>query len=146
MTTKAVGRAILGVSIGLAVCGSSPGQEAKPSLPARGEVGKEERPQESPGKEAVRLLEGLRRHPVERSGVEGLGRIYALDLDTGQAMLVADESVRGLTACGSPTWSNDGRRILFDAFPRNRDNLAHLKSVELTATGPAVTDLGPGNC
>jgi WD40-like Beta Propeller Repeat len=146
MTTKAVGRVMLGVSLVLAVCRSPLAQEAKPSQPARREPEKENRGKEAPGKAVGRLMEVLRQHPVERSAVEGLGRIYALDIETGEATLVADESVRGLPACGSPTWSHDGRRILFDAFPRGQTPLAHLKSIELAATGPAVTDLGPGNC
>jgi hypothetical protein len=146
MTARAVGRAILGLSIVLAACRSSRAQEAKPSQPARSEPGKENGGKETPDKAVGRLIEGLRQHPVERSAAEGLGRIYALDVETGRATLVADESVRGRTACGSPTWSHDGRQILFDAFPRGQTRLAHLKLIELAASGPAVTDLDAGNC
>ncbi len=145
-TARAVERAILGLSIVLAVCRSPLAQEVKPSQPARGEPGKENGGKGTPDNAVGRLIEGLRQHPVERSAVEGLGRIYGLDVETGEATLVADESVRGVNACGSPTWSHDGRRILFDAFPRNVPRLAHLKLIELAARGPAVTDLGAGNC
>jgi WD40-like Beta Propeller Repeat len=147
MTTKAMAGAIIGLSIAVVVCRPTLAQEGKPDQPAARQPGKPEGRKETPDKEANRLVEGLRQHPVQRAAAnDGLGRIYAIDVETAEVTLVADESVRGLTACGSPTWSHDGRRILFDAFPRGAMRLAHLKSIELVAGRPEVADLGPGNC
>ncbi len=147
MTGRAARSVFVALVMLLAVERSPLAQEAKPRQPAGGESRNESGAKEAPEKAVARLIEGLRNHPVERSPAEGLGRIYALDVETGEATLVADETVRGLNACGSPTWSHDGRRILFDAFPSPGSfRLAHLKSIALTPTGPEVTDLDAGNC
>lgn len=141
----------IGVVIGLAllsvVCRPTPAQETRPNPPAPRAPGEQDRGGATPDAGAGRLVRALREHPVPRPAVDdGLGRIYAIDLQSGEVTLVADESVRGLTACGSPTWSHDGGRILFDAFPRGQSHLAHLKAIELVAGRPQVVDLGPGNC
>jgi Tol biopolymer transport system component len=146
MTARAVQRTtVLGLSIVLVFCRSPQAQEPKPDQPAGGQPGKENGRKETPARAVGRLIEGLRRHPVERSAVQGLGRIYALDVETGEVILVADESVRGLPACGSPTWSHDGKRILFDAFPRGQVIFAELKLIELAGEGLALASLGAGN-
>lgn len=98
MTPKAAGTAILGLLIVLAASRSSQARQSKPGQPALPASRKENADHEPPEKAVRRLIEGLREHPVKRSAVEGLGRIYAIDVETGQATLVADESVRGLDA------------------------------------------------
>jgi Tol biopolymer transport system component len=69
-----------------------------------------------------------------------------LDVTNGAETLIADQPDEGLTHCGSPAWSHDGRRILFDASPGARFGLTHLKSIEPGEGRPTVTDLGTGNC
>jgi len=46
--------------------------------------------------------------------------IFLLDVERGTTRLVADKVSTDLTYCGSPSWSADGRRILFDATPGQR--------------------------
>ena len=48
--------------------------------------------------------------------------------------------------CGSPSWTRDGKRILFDAQPRNRLVETRLRAIDLEPQGLKSTDLGPGNC
>jgi WD40-like Beta Propeller Repeat len=137
---------VIGLSIVAAICRTIPAQEPKPNGSPAAESGKRAVGTET-ADEVARLMRGLRQHPVPRPAVDdGLGRIYALDVQTGEVTLVADESSRGLTACGSPTWSHDGRRIVFDAFPRGEMHRAHLKSIAMAGGRPQVADLGPGNC
>ena len=73
-------------------------------------------------------------------------QVYMLDLVAGGTTLIADESVTGLTWNGSPTWSHDGTRIVFDAGPGTDWARSHLKTIEVVEGGPKFTDLGPGNC
>ena len=67
------------------------------------------------------LVAQLRRTPARPSN--GAGRIGVLLIDAkgGEATLIAEEMDALLIRCGSPVWSNDGKRILFDATPGNKD-------------------------
>ena len=69
-----------------------------------------------------------------------------MDLADGDVTLIADQPAPGLTYCGSPAWSHDGRRILFDASPGPDFSLTRLHSIELGAVRPTVADIGAGNC
>jgi dipeptidyl aminopeptidase/acylaminoacyl peptidase len=69
-----------------------------------------------------------------------------VDLVAGGTILIADEPVAGMTWSGSPEWSHDGTRIVFDASPGTNWRDAHVMSVEIRDGRPAFTDLGPGNC
>ena len=59
--------------------------------------------------------------------------------------LIADTPGPGLTQCGSPAWSSDGK-IYFDATPGTQWNLTRLEVIELAEGKLRLTDLGPGNC
>ena len=72
--------------------------------------------------------------------------MYLIDVPSGEVTLIADQPDPGLTQCGSPMWSNDGRRILYDATPGTQFSLTRLKAIDLVDGRLAVTDLGPGNC
>ncbi len=52
----------------------------------------------------------------------------------------------GLTQCGSPVWSHDGRRIVLDATPGREYRLSRLESIDLVEGRLKITDLGTGNC
>ncbi len=54
-----------------------------------------------------------------------------IDVATREVTLIADQPDPGFTECGSPAWSHDGRRILYDATPGSQYNLTHLKALEL---------------
>ena len=99
-----------------------------------------------PAKAVSRLVEQLRQHPVKPStGADRVG-LYLIDVTIGDVTLVADQPEPGLTQCGSPMWSNDGKRIIYDATPGTQWNLTHLKAIELAQGHLMVTDLGLGNC
>jgi len=72
--------------------------------------------------------------------------LYAIDLQDGKVTLVAAEPKAGLDQCGSPSWTRDGTRILFDAQPRNSLAETRLEAIDLADQGLKMTDLGPGNC
>src|SRR3954453_10889576 len=93
----------------------------------------------------IRLVEALKRNPAKPSeGADRLG-LYLMDVARGEVTLIADTPGPGLTQCGSPAWSNDGK-IYFDATPGTQWNLTRLEALELVDGTPRVIDLGPGNC
>ena len=101
----------------------------------------------APSRSVARLADVLKRHQPRRGEVDGdRMQVYMLDLVAGGTTLIADESVTGLTWNGSPTWSHDGTRIVFDAGPGTDWARSHLKSIEVVEGRPKFTDLGPGNC
>ena len=69
-----------------------------------------------------------------------------MDVVKGEATLIADQPAPDLVRCGSPVWSHDGRRILFDATPGTQWGLSRLRLIELGKGRPTVTDFGAGNC
>src|SRR5262249_24993190 len=137
---------LVGLSTLLVACVPIRAQEPKPSQPPRAATPQPKAGAEAPAEAVGRLVEHLRQHPAQRSLKANVGRLYAIDVRNGEAILIADASVRGLHAFGPPTWSHDGRRILYDAFPQGQMHSAHLKAIELAEGRPTVTDLGPGNC
>lgn len=93
------------------------------------------------------LVEQLRRHPPEPSkAADRVAGLYMIDVSTGEVTLVADQPNDGITFCGSPAWSNDGKRILFDAMRTTEVQLSRLKVIELIGGELRLTDLGVGNC
>ncbi len=78
--------------------------------------------------------------------VDRLG-LFLMEIDSGKITQVASEPVPGHGYCGSPDWSADGKRIVFDATP-GRD---FLKSDIIASDFPRgqqskFADLGKGNC
>jgi len=147
MRVKAVTAALLGLSTVLVAGRPIPAQERRPA-----ESSKVSAPKSKDGMEAIsaavdQLVEQLRRHPAQPSkAADRIAGLYMIDVSTGEATLVADQPDPGNTFCGSPTWSNDGKRILFDAMRTTEVQLAHLKAIELVRGKLTVTDLGVGNC
>jgi dipeptidyl aminopeptidase/acylaminoacyl peptidase len=89
----------------------------------------------------------LKRQQPRRGPAHGdRNQLYMVDLVAGGTTLIADEPVPGLTWSGSPDWSHDGSRIVFDASPGTDWRHARLMSIEIRDARPAFTDLGPGNC
>ena len=85
------------------------------------------------------------RHPAGLSGAHGYSsQVYILDLVEGGITRIANEPAPDLTCCGRPTWSHDGRRILFEAaggrWPR-----ARIWAIEVHNGRPTYTVLGDGN-
>jgi RNA polymerase sigma factor (sigma-70 family) len=98
--------------------------------------------------EAVGQLAGaLKRYQPPRRTGKGEGtQVYMVDLVAGGTTMISDESVPGRNSSGSPTWSADGSRILFDATPGNDWHKTHVMSINVNDGRPTFTDLGPGNC
>jgi Tol biopolymer transport system component len=69
-----------------------------------------------------------------------------IDVTTGEVTLIADEPDPGFVRCGSPEWSHDGSRIIFDTMPMNEVPVTRLKTFELDGGRLVTTDLGLGNC
>jgi WD40 repeat protein len=100
----------------------------------------------SPDQEARRLAEVLKRYPPRPSQVEDPLRLFLLDREDGSVTLVADEPDPGSNHVGSPRWSHDGKRILYDAMPGTEYERLRLKMIEAGPDGPKLTDLGLGAC
>jgi Tol biopolymer transport system component len=76
---------------------------------------------------------------------ERLG-LFLIDVINSNMRSVAQEPLPGHRHCGSPSWSDDGRRILFDATPGRVWSKTHLLAISVVDGNRKVTDLGPGNC
>src|SRR5262245_15829843 len=99
------------------------------------------------GEAVGELASQLQKHPVETSTAAGRVGLYLLDTSGGEATMIASEPDRWLSQCGSPAWSHDGKRIVFDATPGNADfSFSRIKSIALADGHLSLTDLGPGNC
>jgi Tol biopolymer transport system component len=95
-------------------------------------------------KAASQLADQLKRHPAQISKSPLRRALYMIDLAKGDVTMIADEPDHGADSCGSPRWSHDGRRILFDVMPEGSFHLLHIKAIELGDDSPKMTDLGPG--
>ncbi len=102
--------------------------------------------QETPGQAVSRLVEQLKKHPVKPTVAEWRLGLYLIDVENGEVTLIADQPDPGLVRCGSPEWSHDGKRIIFDVMPANQVPLTHLKVIELAHGRLEINDLGFGNC
>ena len=69
------------------------------------------------GQTVASLVEQLRQHPAEPSTAAGRVGLYLIGADGGEATLIASEPDPWLNQCGSPVWSPDGKRILFEPRP-----------------------------
>jgi Tol biopolymer transport system component len=101
---------------------------------------------ERASKAVSQLVEQLRKQPPRPAKASNRMSLYALDVATGEAILVAGEPDPGLDQCGCPSWTQDGKRILFDAMPRDQIAKTRLKAIDLADGRWAIKDLGPGNC
>jgi RNA polymerase sigma factor (sigma-70 family) len=100
----------------------------------------------NPARSVAKFADVLKRHPPRRGSVDGARhQVYMMDLLEGGTTLIADEPVPGLIFSGSPAWSHDGNRIVFDATPGTQWQLSRLMSIEVRDGRPIFTDLGPGD-
>jgi beta-lactamase regulating signal transducer with metallopeptidase domain len=72
--------------------------------------------------------------------------VYALDLLRGDVVPVCSEPQPGLTYCGSPSWIDDGLRILLDASPGQVWSRTRLHALDWDGERLNLRDLGAGNC
>ncbi len=141
MCTKAVTQCVVAMSIILAASGLVKPQEAK-----KPEVPKAAAAPETAVQAVAQLAKQLTLHPVEPNAGADRSALYMMEVASGAETLIADQPNPGLTHCGSPVWSHDGRRIVFDATPGNQWSLTQLRSIALSDGQLSLKDLGPGNC
>jgi len=107
--------------------------------------------EEARGKAIDQLVEQLRQYPARPSTSAGQLGLYLIDANGGEATLIANEPDPWLEKCGSPSWSHDGKRILFHAmnkgvqFGRFPTVISRLKVLELSEERLVIKDLGPGS-
>jgi hypothetical protein len=109
---------------------------------------------DAPVRKAVDLLvEQLRRYPARPSTASAQIGLFLIDAEGGETTLIANEPDPWLIRCGSPAWSHDGKRILFDATTTEARNpgtaavaVGRLKALQLADGRLELADLGPGNC
>jgi hypothetical protein len=136
----------LGFLLALVAWGESRAQEAELPAPVAPSPSITRLVGES-GETTGALVEQLRKHPAEPSTAAGRVGLYLIGADGGEATLIASEPDPWLNQCGSPIWSTDGRRILFDATPGIADfSLSRIKGLQLDEGHLSVKDLRPGNC
>ena len=142
-----VAAGFLGTVTGLAAPGPIDAQEVNSAVTSKAPAAKSQ-----DGEEAMRgavsvLAEQLRRHPAEPSkAADRVAGLYMIEVSTGEVTLIADQPDAGITYCGSAAWSNDGKRIVFDAMRPELVHQAHMKLIEVVAGELKMTDLGVGNC
>jgi dipeptidyl aminopeptidase/acylaminoacyl peptidase len=146
MSARAVIVPISGLLMILAASGSMAGQEPKASGAPKATASKSSGAQETPAPAVARLVEQLKRHPVQPKPAPDRVGLYLMDVTNGSVTLIADQPAPGLTHCGSSAWSHDGRRILFDATPGTQWGLSRLQAIDLGEGRLTVTDLGAGDC
>ncbi len=137
MGVKAAGGVLLTLSSILVTWAMA--QEPKP---ATAEAPVPKGSEDKPAKEARRLADQLKQHPAQLSKLRMRRGLYLMDLVQHDVTLIADEPDPGADSCGSPRWSHDGRRILFDAMPNMAFNLLRIKSIEIGDQRPMIADLG----
>ncbi len=150
MVRRTIIGALLGLSTGLPAWGLVRAQGPQ-AAPAEAAASGWKAGEDAAASAVARLIEQLRRHPARPSATAGQVGLYLIDAEGGAATLIANEPDPRVNQCGSPSWSHDGRRIVFDATPGiavgNADfTRSHLKSIELDGDRLSVKDLGPGNC
>jgi Tol biopolymer transport system component len=94
----------------------------------------------------ARLVEQIKKQTLKPATTVNHRNIYLIDLERGETTLVASLPQEGYDRCGSPVWSNDGSRILYDTMPGTSLRLTLMKSISAGESGVNVTDLGQGNC
>ncbi len=130
----------------------TPGAVARPiSATTQAAAASQKTAEDARGQAVARLVEQLQKHPARPSARKAQVGLYLIDAAGGPTTLIANEPAPQLDQCGSPSWSHDGRRIVFDATPgievgRADFSRSHLWSLELDGGRLATNDLGPGNC
>ena len=146
MSARAVIATVSGLLILLAKSESMAAQEPKAAGAPKATAPKSSSAEQTPAQAVARLVEHLKRHPVQAKAAPDRVGLYLMDVTNGSVTLIADQPTPGLTHCGSSTWSHDGRRILFDATPRSQWSLSRLQAIDLGEGRLTVTDLGAGDC
>ena len=96
-------------------------------------------------KRGRRLVDTIKQ-PVQDQVVDGRLGLFLIDVINSEVKSVAEEPLPGYHHCGSPSWSDDGGQIVFDATPGRSWSKTHLLALGVVNGKRKLTDLGPGNC
>jgi hypothetical protein len=153
MRAKVVIGMLSGLSLLLVARGAIPAQEPKAKAYLKAQeapkpIAADPRAGEgAAGKAADQLVEQLRRYPARPSTAADQIGLFLIDAEGGEATLIANEPDPRLDRCGSPTWSHDGKMILFDASTGGGGaSISRLKALDLAEGRLEIRDLGPGTC
>ncbi len=144
MNAKGMTAILLAVSIALAPVGSINGQDRTGTEARKATAPTPKSAQETMEQAVAKLVEQLKRNPVEPKEAPARHGLYLFDIKNEDVTLIADQPAPGLTRCTTPEWSHDGRRILFDATPGLNYGLSRLWSIEAGEDRPIVMDVGAG--
>ena len=97
MSARTVIGTLLGLSIVLAASGSMKAQEPKVSAAPKATASESRTAQETPAQAVARLVEQLKRHPVQPKAAPDRVGLYLMDLTNGEVTLIADQPAAGLT-------------------------------------------------
>ncbi|MCA9026054.1 MAG: PD40 domain-containing protein [Planctomycetaceae bacterium] len=99
--------------------------------------------QEQVSQNVANVVERIRSfEPVEQVNDNQMD-IYLLDLESGNIEVAFDDPNLEL---GTPFWSADGLKIMFDATPGRKWNQTQMMMLDATADDADVTVVGFGNC
>ncbi len=97
-------------------------------------------------KSVKRMIQLVDQRSVNKvTGDEPLG-LLIVDTKTGKSRALAIEPMESFAHCGSPCWSRDGRRILFDASPGKNYAATRLQSIDIINMNAEPREIGAGNC
>jgi Tol biopolymer transport system component len=121
-------------------------EDPQPPLTPLGPVPGAERNRSA--QEFNRLANALKNNPLlSRTPSEAGTRLYLRDLVEGRTTMIADPAVLGLRFVGCPSWSHDGRRIMFELQPRISDwSESRVVIIESHEGRANFRDLGAGCC
>lgn len=127
-------RLLFTLAVGL--CGTLCGPAYADEVDKNGEV----------GANVDRLVELIRKRELTKAKSEQDHGSFFCEVSTGEVTLVAHEPHEGYAHCASACWSNDGRRIVFDATPGRQYPKSRIQTIGLGSNKAEPADLGPGNC
>jgi hypothetical protein len=135
----------------LITLGALRGQEPKAATKPAATAESSKNAEAAVGKTVDALVEQLRRYPARPSTAVAQLGLFLIDAEGGSATLIANEPDPWLIQCGSPAWSHDGKRIVFDATTAGARNpggfptaVSRLKAIDLAEGRLETRDLGPG--
>ncbi len=134
--------AALGIALGLALTQPAPSgaQEPKAAIkPAAAD------PAAACTKAVDALVAQLRRYPPRPSRAAGQSSIYLIDSKGGEATVIGSEPDPWLIYCDWPSWSADGKTIIFGTRRDPFSNFdVRLKALDLNLGRLEIRDLGLG--
>lgn len=93
-----------------------------------------------------RLVDRIRIATVQREVGENTLGLFMIDAAGKEVLCVAGQVDAERGYCGSPSWTADGSRILFDATPGKQWERSRMQALGPGPEGLELRTLGSGNC